>query len=300
MSTGTQVPWPTVIIGGAPRSGTSTVHDWLNGTGSFRRHPRKELFLLNDPGFWIRGATPGYAEAGERCFELAGFRREERFVDASTTYLYQRTAPAACARWLTERPDHPLVVVFCLREPAERLYSNFHYFRDVLLRIPARTPFGAYVDALFDGTLRTGNQQVDQALEHGLYPVHLGRWQAAVGTERIIMVRTEELADGPQAILSQIAARTGIPLSSAADVRKNRSYRPRSRLVQTLARFAGAIIPRSPLRERLKSGYVRMIAESGPAVVPPDDESALERVRGHYREHRAAFAACGLDWYGTA
>ncbi len=292
--------WPTVIIGGAPRAGTSSLHDLLQGTGAFGRRSRKEPFLLNDADFWIQGVTPPYREIGDACYDRAGFRREDRFIDASSTYLYQETAPAACAQWLTVHPASPLLVVFCLREPADRLYSNFRYFRDVLLRIPADVTFAAYADALLGRGWSSGNQQVDLALAHGEYPGHLRRWEQAVGKRRVLIVRTEAIAGDPHRVVADIGRHIGVALEAGGGGRSNAAYRPRFPMLHALARKLGDALPHGDLRERLKAAYVR--AASGPdeEAVSPEDRAALERVRDHYRTRRAEFAAAGLDWYSPA
>jgi hypothetical protein len=291
--------WPTVIIGGAPRSGTSSLYELLQGTRAFRRQPRKELFLLNDPEFWIQGATPGYARVGARCYELAGFRSDDHFIDASTTYLYQGMAPAACALRLAARQAAPFVVVFCLREPAERLYSSFLYFRDVLLRIPATTRFTDHVESLMSGSSRTGNQQIDEALSHGDYPAHLGRWEAAVGAPQVVVVRTEDLALRPGEVLSEIGARIGGHFAPGRPGRKNAAYRPRFARLHALARRLGDVVPHGRLRERLKSSYLRLAPKRGAATLDVQDAQALERVRSYYRARAAGFSARGLDWYAS-
>lgn len=292
--------WPTVIIGGAPRAGTSSLYDLLQRTGAFGRRARKEPFLLNDAGFWIQGVTPSYLEVGEDCYERAGFRRGERFIDASSTYLYQDTAPAACARRLAANPGVPLLVVFCLREPAERLYSNFRYFRDVLSRIPPDVTFPAYADALLGGGWTSGNQQVDLALEHGDYPAWLRRWEEAVGPRHLQVVHTEAIARDPSRVVADIGRHVGVVLEADGGGRSNAAYRPRSTLVHAIARKIGNALPHGALRERLKSAYVRAAAEPDEGLATAADQDALERVRDYYRSRRAGFAAAGLDWYAAA
>ncbi len=245
------LPWPTVIIGGAPRAGTSSLYDLLQGTGAFGRRTRKELFLLNDPDFWIQGVTPGYACVGPACYEQAGFRDTTPFIDASSTYLYQRTAPTACARRLADRPGSPFLVVFCLRDPAQRLYSNFRYFRDVLRHIPAATRFSEYAVALLDGGWHSGNQQVDQALVHGEYARYLSRWHEAVGTRHIMTIQTQSLTSDGRAVAGEIGRRLGLSLEAAEGRRENAAYRPRFAALHTLARRAGSLLPHGTLRERL-------------------------------------------------
>jgi hypothetical protein len=292
--------WPTVIIGGAPRAGTSSLYDLLQRTGAFGRRARKEPFLLNDADFWIQGVTPSYREVGDACYDRAGFRRGERFIDASSTYLYQQTAPAACARWLAAHPDSPLLVVFCLREPAERLYSNFRYFRDVLTRIPADVGFPAYVDALLGLGWSSGNQQVDLALAHGDYPAYLPRWEEAVGTRRLLVVRSESLAADPGRVVADIGRHVGAALEAAGGGRSNAAYRPRFPFLHALARSLGRAVPHGALRERLKSAYVNAAADPQEERASQEDRAALERVRDYYRARHAGFERAGLDWYATA
>lgn len=292
--------WPTVIIGGAPRAGTSSLYDLLQRTGAFGRRSRKEPFLLNDADFWIQGVTPSWREVGDACYDHAGFRRDDRFIDASSTYLYQQTAPAACARWLAAHPASPLLVVFCLREPADRLYSNFRYFRDVLLRIPAEVGFPAYADALLGRGWSSGNQQVDLALAHGEYPGHLRRWEQAVGPRRVLVVRTEAIAGDPGRVVADIGRHIGVALQADGGGRSNAAYRPRFPMLHALARKLGGVLPHGALRERLKSAYVRVASGADDEGVTSEDQRAIERVRDYYRARRAEFAAAGLDWYAAA
>lgn len=296
MSTGVHA-WPTVIIGGAPRAGTSSLYDLLQRSGAFGRRSRKEPFLLNDADFWIQGVTPSWLEVGDACYERAGFRRGDRFIDASSTYLYQETAPTACARRLASHPGSPLLVVFCLREPADRLYSNFRYFRDVLQRIPAEVTFPAYADALLSSGWSSGNQQVDLALAHGDYPRWLRRWEEAVGARRMLLVRTEAIAQDPDRIVADIGRHIGAVLGVEGGSRSNAAYRPRFPLLHALARRIGHALPHGALRERLKSAYVSAAGEPDEERVSPGDQEALERVRDYYRARQAEFAAVGLDWY---
>lgn len=292
--------WPTVIVGGAPRAGTSSLYDLLQRTGAFGRRARKELFLLNDAEFWIQGVTPPYRDVGDACYDRAGYGREERFIDASSTYLYQATAPAACANWLAEHPDSSLLVVFCLREPAERLYSNFRYFRDVLLRIPAEVTFPAYVDALLGRGWSSGNQQVDLALRHGDYPAYLRHWEDAVGARRMLVVRTEAIAQDPGRVVAEVGRRIGAALEAGGGGHSNVAYQPRFPRLHALARRLGRAVPHGALRERLKSVYVRAAAGAAEAQASAEDRRAVDRVRDYYRARQGQFDAAGLDWYAKA
>jgi hypothetical protein len=111
---------PHFIIGGAPRSGTTWLYEVL------RRHP--EIYLAQpvrpEPKFFLVDSL--YAK-GLACY------REQWFSQAppgrvagekSTNYLEGRETAARIAR------DLPAVkLVFILREPADRAYSNYLWSR---------------------------------------------------------------------------------------------------------------------------------------------------------------------------
>ena len=166
--------------------------------------------------------------------------------------------------------------------------------------IPAHTTFARYADALLDGHWRSGNQQVDEALGHGDYPTWLERWGAAVGESRLLIIRTERLADQPQAVVAEIGARIGLELATDVGSRKNASYRPRFATLHAFARRLGAAIPHGRLRERMKAAYRLAVAREDDEPAAPEDLAALDRVRNYYRARAAKFARFGLNWYSPA
>lgn len=107
---------PDFIIGGAPRSGTTWLYELLD------RHPDVHMAkpVKPEPKFFLVDHiyAKGLGFYSERWFSAA--RADQRAGEKSTDYLESAAAADRIARDL---PDVRLV--FILREPAERAYSNY-------------------------------------------------------------------------------------------------------------------------------------------------------------------------------
>jgi len=109
---------PDFIIGGAPRSGTTWLYELLD------RHPDVYMAkpLAPEPKFFLRDDeyAKGLAYYSTRWF--AGADVAKMAGEKSTDYLESPAAPARIAR------DLPQVkLIFILREPVSRAYSNYHW-----------------------------------------------------------------------------------------------------------------------------------------------------------------------------
>lgn len=115
------VPYPNLLVVGAPKAGTTSLCAQLNMHPQIMFHPRKETQffaddLTNGPDHerWKRDP--------ELCF--AAFRgRTERYLgDGSTWHLFSRNAARRIA---AVRPEARIVI--CLRHPVELVHSLYHY-----------------------------------------------------------------------------------------------------------------------------------------------------------------------------
>jgi len=111
---------PDFIIGGAPRSGTTWLYQLLD------RHP--EIFMAKpltpEPKYFLVDHLyeKGLAFYADRWFAAAG--AAAHVGEKSTDYL---ESPPAAARMARDLPGVKLV--FILREPADRAYSNYLWTR---------------------------------------------------------------------------------------------------------------------------------------------------------------------------
>jgi hypothetical protein len=170
---------PEFLIIGAQRSGTTSLYRYLAAHPGVRVATGKELqFLTLNYG---RGVRWYRAHFPVRPPSVASF-------EASPYYLYHPDAPARASSVL---PAARFVAI--LRDPVERAYSHYLHsrrhgveplsFADALAAEPER--------------LAAGREREYSYVARGRYAGQLGRWLRHVPAERLLVVRTEELAADP-------------------------------------------------------------------------------------------------------
>ena len=110
---------PTLIIAGAPRSGTSSVFRWLADHPDVLGATVKETFYFVDPGthmfdsakHFLSGGIEGY-----RQFFPRGEKLPRHVVEATPSYLYSELA----IRELPRIPTRPHFI-FLLRDPVSQI-----------------------------------------------------------------------------------------------------------------------------------------------------------------------------------
>ena len=110
--------WPDLFIIGAPKSGTTSLYEYLMG------HPQVFMSRLKEPGYFSpdvpRRQEPfTYARDEARYLALfAGASEGQRAGEASTQYLFSRRAPEL----IKEHQADPRIIVM-LRNPVDMAYS---------------------------------------------------------------------------------------------------------------------------------------------------------------------------------
>lgn len=128
-------PCPNLVIMGAQKSGTTSLHEYLKvHPDIFMSSPIKEpgLFLGEERArtFWKTAGQP-IASLQELLHErmLQGYQGEHWFGDASTHYTIGQRSRAwgIPQRMHAVNPD--MRFVYILRNPVERILSNYHHSR---------------------------------------------------------------------------------------------------------------------------------------------------------------------------
>ncbi len=114
--TGT-APLPTFVVGGAMRSGTTSLYRWLDAHPDVFMAPVKELQFFAWDRVWARGLD-WYRD------HFAGWGGERAVGEASPNYLYSPEAPARMAAVI---PDLRFVAV--VRHPVDRAHSHWWFHR---------------------------------------------------------------------------------------------------------------------------------------------------------------------------
>ena len=287
---------PTLFIVGAMKAGTTSVHRYLDQHPEFfvPLHEEPSWFAFADrrPAFTAPDDRPPTINEGavvdrdayEALYRPA--RADQTLVDVSPTYMYVPEAPERIARLV---PDARAVVV--LRHPVDRAYSSFmHAMRE------GREPIDDFAVALAEEPIRIAQDCgfLWRYLDMGRYVAQVRRLHACLGTERTLVLLTEELAADPQAACARIVAFAGRDASFTFDtaVRHNVSGVPRSRwlhhmlgggrLRTVVGRPLAAVVGRERLRNlqsQLQSRNLRR-----PSLDPELRQRLTAQLRNEIRE----------------
>jgi hypothetical protein len=291
---------PDLVIGGAPKCGTSSLFRWLAAHPSVRGSTVKETYFLLDRGHPLLDPARNVHDQGigayASFFPDAEDDGSPLLLEGTTHYLYQQTAPRVLAG--LERTPH---VIFLLREPAERVYSSYRYTRNNLGVLRPGATFqdfvalgvGGDVAALTDPRWGGKVEIWRNDVAYGRYAEHLARWAEVFPRERMHVFLAEELWRDPRGLLRRLAERVGIDpafYDAFPFARHNESYRVRSPALHRLARRAGAVLPRGGvLREVLRRGYFGALAGGRPESTD-NDARTLRELRAEYAPHNRRLA----------
>lgn len=247
---------PNLIIAGAAKCGTTTLHDLLAA------HPRvtggieKEPWFLNDlhdellpqvnvHKHGLEAWASHFADEGKGDFDI--------WMDASATYQYQQTAKDVIAK-LDPQPK----VMFVVRDPARRLFSLYQYARYQHHAIPHITSFAQFIEAIrepVDARLQGQNLMVN-AWRTSQYDLMLDEWSAIVPRERLYVAAIEELSADRAAFLTRIANWLGIDpdgLLNAVVERSNPTVVTRSRMLRKIGKKVAKVLPETAAVRALKN-----------------------------------------------
>jgi hypothetical protein len=203
---------PQAMIIGAMKCGTSSLHNYLTQHPGVIAPLRKEVHYFD-----VRFAQ------GERWYR-ANFGRVGEpglNLDSSPYYLAHPLAPQRAHALV---PEAKLIVL--LRDPVRRAYSHYWHerhkeretlsFEEAIAAEPAR--LGDDEQRLARGEIRQSRaHQHFSYLARGRYAEQLERWWRHYPRERLLVLRFEELARDPLAVLDRTLEFLG--LSSIQNVR---------------------------------------------------------------------------------
>lgn len=162
---------PNFVVGGAPKCGTTSICGWLADHPEARCSTRKEPFYLLDAGERLLDPDLNYQRDGlagySRCFDSPPKPGEKVLFEGTTLYLYQRTA-----REVLCGLPHPPKMLFVVRDPVRRVYSNFQYFSNAKATQKVGLSFSEWIDKIEAGDSFGGDTQQALSLVHSDY----GRW----------------------------------------------------------------------------------------------------------------------------
>ena len=198
-----------LIIGGAPKAGTTSIFKYLADHPQVCASSIKESRFFVDADFPLPSPVVRFdgsnLDAYARFF--SHFRAEQHrvMVDATPEYRYSK-AILRIAGLLPEAR-----IAFILRDPVERMLSWFKYARQRGF-ISQDMTFEAYVQEQIDKPITADTPIHLRALDQCRYEKYLPGFREAFG-ERCLTRRFEELKNDPRSVMYQLCDFSGLDAS---------------------------------------------------------------------------------------
>jgi Sulfotransferase domain len=255
---------PNTVIAGAPKSGTSSLFTWLVDHPEVCGSVFKETRYFLDPGHPLLDPRSNYHEHG-----MAGYASHFRdcdgasaklILEATPHYLYQQTALEMLAEF-----DPLPTIVFLLRKPSERTYSEYQFARNNRAVIDRELTFREFVGMvkMEDPSLGAGRRQLDAAIDHSKYMDYLGAWTERFPRSGIHIFLFEDLQSDNRSFMMRVAEALeldpdfyetyGFPF-------KNLTYQVKRQSLHRVRSTVGHLIPRGPAKDLVHKATRRAYA----------------------------------------
>jgi hypothetical protein len=223
---------PNLVIAGVGKAGTTSLHWYLSQHPDICASPVKEIG-------YFRGLVDGDGslppiEEYRAHFDGCG---AERFrLEASPQYFHGGPPLIGAMREVLGSPK----IVVMLRDPVDRLWSQYRFMRSRLAELPAGMTFEGYVDRCLEvrrrGEPLTAENRLFRAVAGGFYAEHLDPWVEMFGSD-FRLVFFELLAATPQREFASLCRWLGVDPdpSQISFTVENRTVPVRSRRLQRLA-----------------------------------------------------------------
>ncbi len=219
---------PNFFVVGAPKSGTTSLHDYLS------QHPDVFMSKYKEPCFLAPDfLSPSYVQSEEeylRCFQ--GWQGERRVGESTTSYMYSKMAATKIGEYA---PGAKIIVM--LRNPVDMIASlhaqyvktgneNILCFEDAL-EAEAERAKGKRIPAHF-----CYPNEYLLYRQVGKYAEQLHRYLSVFGRENVHVIIFDDFQQNSEKEFGSVCRFLGVSLNSEIDFAKHNSARsPRSKML---------------------------------------------------------------------
>lgn len=193
------MPFPNFIIGGPPKTGTTSLFSWLSDHPDVCVSSVKETYHFYSREEERTGIVQTYSDQEIAAYSAYFKDCEGKKVicEATPSYLYSKSAIAPL-----KAINDDLKILFIYREPADRLYSEFSFHR--------------YKTKRFKGSFKSyiGDVQLAQSDYHPF----LKNWVDGLGADKVKLIHFTDLQTRPNEVMKAICNELGL----AVDFYENR------------------------------------------------------------------------------
>jgi hypothetical protein len=249
-------PWPTFLIIGAAKAGTTSLYWYLS------QHPEVYMSPIKEPAFWAFGESDHHF-TGPGDVDRVAIRTVEQYQRLFTARIAERASGEASVQYLFSTraadrirqrlPEMRLIAI--LRQPAERAFS--HFLMHQRYGIEPLTDFEAAL-AAEPARLRAGWHPTWLYRQRGYYFQQLQVYYERFRRDQIMVCLYDDLVADPLALMRRIYEFIDVDPSFVATIERHNvgGVLPRSRRLVAGLRspvvrtFSNRLLP-TGLRERL-------------------------------------------------
>lgn len=177
-----------LIIPGAGKSGTSSLHELLN------QHPQICMSSVKEPHFF---ALDEHFDRGVAWHNSLFLQDSDLLFYGESSTLYMPSAKAIAR--ISEHLVRPKII-FVLREPIQRCISHYRWL--YRLGYEARSPREAFkIDGYGLEPDRSYGGNYKSYLQFSNYSHYIPRWQTAFGDENVLLLRSDDLKNNYQSAM---------------------------------------------------------------------------------------------------
>ena len=218
------MPLPNLIIAGPPKTGTTSVFDWLS------KHPdvcasnvKETYYFYNYPEI---DAYPNFNKDGWSKYEglFSDWRNEKVIFEASPGYIYSDLAAQELKK------IDGVKIIFIHRSPETRAMSEYKFrkFKTKDTDLTIEEYFG----------LKNGELTNELQLQRGRYKEHLDRWTKHFDRQQLGLFRFDELKNDPLGFMVKVCEYLDIDLDFYSNFNfsaKNQTANVRSKTLHTFS-----------------------------------------------------------------
>ncbi|WP_425392309.1 sulfotransferase family protein [Ekhidna sp.] len=238
--------FPNLIIGGPPKTGTTSLYQWLKSHPDCYASPIKETFFFDD---YINAYNKNLNFKNHGLSSYAkyfdGNNGEKILFEASTSYINSSTALEQIPL-LHSNPK----VLFVFRNPIDRIVSEYLFLKEKKQSVTVS--FEDYLG--WNGTDFTSLQ-----FRRGKVVSQMNKWIKRMGEDNVIIIRFEDLKR-PHILMNKLSEllRIDADFYSTYDFKKlNETFKVKNRTLHEVARRLGNRLP-EPIKSTILKTYMKM------------------------------------------
>lgn len=267
---------PNLYIVGFQRCGSTYLFNKLVTHPDIIGTTPKETFFLTDKAYDSfdpqHNITQG--EKGWEAYVNQETTSQKFILEASVCNFYQENA----IDYLKANKESK--VIFILRDPIERFISTYMYFGHWINREIGELTIDEFYRKVKEGVFK--RHTLKYALEHGKYVQFLNQWEAALGSENIMLLGMKEVIKSENEVFERLSSFLGIDNQYFEEISQaNQANQPKNKKLHKMLlskiggkKFVG--------KQMLRKWYNTIFLKKHDKVSLSND--ILEELKTYYKE----------------